>query len=34
MNCIYDNKENKTNEQNLLDDIINSSKQTKNINSH
>ena len=34
MNCIHDNKVNKISECNLLHDIINPSKHTKNINSH
>ena len=34
MNHIHDNKVNKISELNLLHDILNISKRTKNINSH
>ena len=34
MTCIHDKKVNKLSECNLLHDIINSFKRTKNINSH
>ena len=34
MTCIHENEVNKTSEYNLLHDIINPYKHTKNINSH
>ena len=34
MNIIHDNNVNNVNELNLLHDILNPSKRTKNINSH
>ena len=34
MNCMHENEVNKIPECNLLHDIINTSKHTKNLNSH